>query len=490
MVNEEKDASNIVARRGIYFQAFDIYGQVAGFYDYGPIGLRIKRNFEALWRKSLGDMLDAYEVETTNIMPEPVFKASGHLTSFTDPVVACTSCKSSHRADKLLEEAYAKKGDTAAAGRVEKMSNAELEKELRANGIKCPKCGKASWSKVETFNLLFKTSAGASDAATTMYLRPETPQGIFIDFKNLYRWYSMKLPVAITQTGKAYRNEISPRQQLVRLRELSQMDVELFFDPDDKEGFPGSVDEKEALDTRIPILRKGKEREETVTIASLLNDGTIPNKQFALMLALEQRFVDAVGFPEGKYRYRHVEVTPHYSKCNFDLEVKTSYGYIELSGLAYRTDYDLSSHAKVSGQDLSVLNGEKKVVAHVVELSIGMDRPLFAILDTAFEQGADRGWPWLRLADGLVPYRYGIFPLQKDEKLIEKARKIQKKLAEMKVSAFYSETASIGKRYARADEIGVPYCITVDFQTLEDDTFTVRDRDTAKQVRKKIAELD
>ncbi len=489
MENEEKDASNIIARRGIYFQAFDIYGQVAGFYDYGPIGLRIKRNFEALWRRSFGDRLWAYEVETTNIMPEPVFKASGHLTSFTDPVATCTSCKTAHRADKLIEEFYEKKGDTAAAGKVEKMSNAELEKELKADGIKCPRCGKQTWSKIETFNLLFKTSAGASSSAIPMYLRPETPQGIFIDFKNLYRWYSMKLPAAVTQAGKAYRNEISPRQQLVRLRELSQMDVELFFDPDDKDGFPGDVDEKEALNTKIPVLRKGKEKEETVTIGSLLKDGTIPNKQFAFLLHLEQRFVEAVGFPEGKYRYRHVEVTPHYSKCNFDLEVKTSYGYIELSGLAYRTDYDLSSHAKLSGQDLSVLNGDKKVLAHVVELSIGMDRPLFAILDTAFEQGADRGWPWLRLSEALAPYKYGVFPLQKDDKLVAKAKEVMGQLSRLRIPAYYSETASIGKRYARADEIGVPYGITVDFQTLEDGTVTVRSRDDTKQVRKKIGEL-
>ncbi len=486
--NDIESAGNIAARRGIYFQAFGIYKEIGGFYDYGPIGVRIKRNLENLWRRTFVDGLGVYEVETTNIMPEPIFKASGHLTSFTDPIITCTSCKTTLRADKLLEEFYTKKGDDKAVGRIEKMSNAELEKELKDKAIKCPKCGKSTFSKIETFNLLFKTAIGASGNEPA-YLRPETPQGIFVDFKNLYKWYSMKLPAAIGQAGKAYRNEISPRQQIVRLRELSQMDVELFFDPEDKDEVLNDFDMKVALDAKIPVLLKGKNQEEHKKIGDMLKEGIIPNKNFALLLYMEEQFVKSIGFKEGIYRYRQVEVTPHYSRCNFDLEVNTSYGYLELSGLAYRTDYDLSSHAKLSGEDLSVMNGEKKVLPHVVELSIGMDRPLFAILDTAFEKGEDRGWSWLRLSSEMAPYKYGIFPLQKDDKLIEKAKALHKRLSDLHIPVYYSEVASIGKRYARADEIGVPYCITIDYQTVEDGTVTVRDRDTAKQIRKKTSEI-
>ncbi|MCW6160461.1 MAG: glycine--tRNA ligase [Candidatus Micrarchaeales archaeon] len=482
------DLLTLIKRRGFYFQAFNIYGEVGGFYDYGPIGVRIKNNLIALWRRTFVEQLGAYEVDTTTIMPEPVFKASGHLTSFTDPLVTCASCKTPHRADKLLEEFYSKKGDAQSIGKIEKMNNGELERELKANKIKCPTCGKSEFGKVETFNLLFKTAMGPTGAVPG-YLRPETPQGIFVDFKHLFTVNSMKLPVAIAQTGKVYRNEISPRQQTIRMREFSQMDVEVFFDPEDEKSGLEGPGMKEVEEGEIPVLLKGSKEEEMVAIGDLLKKRVIPNRHFALLLYLENGFALALGFKKGNYRFRQVEVTPHYSRCNFDLEVKTSYDYIELSGLAYRTDYDLSSHAKQSGKDLSVTSDEKKVLPHVVELSIGVDRPLFAILDAVFEEGKDRGWSWLRLNESLAPYRYGVFPLQKDDKLVDKAKALYRKLVSMHVPVYYSEAGSIGKRYAKADEIGVPYCITIDYDTLTDDTVTIRNRDDAKQVRKSVSEV-
>lgn len=485
---QKESVENLAKRRGIYYPAFNIYSEIGGFYDYGPIGLRIKNNLISMWRNMFVEPLNCYEVDTTIINPEPVFKASGHLSSFTDPVTRCTSCKTAHRADKLLEEFYTKKGDMTSIGRLEKMNNEQLAEDLKANGIKCPKCGNATFGPIETFNLLFKTAIGASGTEPG-YLRPETPQAIFVDFKYLFRTYGMKLPTAIAQTGKVFRNEISPRQQLVRLREFSQMDVELFFDPSDASSMLEGPDFNDVLKEEIPFLGHGKDKEEAATIGSLLEKGIIPNRHFALLLFVENRFVLAAGIKQGRYRFRHVEVTPHYSKCNFDLEVNTANGYIELSGLAYRTDYDLSSHAKVSGEDLAIENNGKKIVPHVVELSIGVDRPLFAILDNALESGEDRGWVWLRLPEKLAPYEYGIFPLQKDDKLAEKAKALYTRMRSNGVSCYYSDAGSIGKRYARADEIGVPKCITIDYQSLEDDTVTIRARDTAQQVRKKSGEI-
>ncbi|MDE1854754.1 MAG: glycine--tRNA ligase [Candidatus Micrarchaeota archaeon] len=488
---KESRAGDIAARRGIYFQAFGIYDGVAGFYDYGPIGVRIKRKFEGAWRSLFVNRTGALEIESTNIVPEQVLRASGHLSAFTDPMVACTVCKTPYRADKLLEEYYEKKGMGDEAAKVKKMTIEQMEKKLAEHGIKCERCGN-KLGKVEKFNMTFKTQIGPTSGGTVAYLRPETAQSIFVDFMHLYKTYGLKLPVGVAQVGRAYRNEISPRQQLVRLRELTQMDLEIFIDPEDDPREIMGFDVRGVLRERVSFVSRGSEEAKAESIEELLKRGSLPNKYMAFLIYLQEKLMQELGVDKSTYRFRELEreELPHYSKGNVDLEMKTSYGYIELSGTAYRTDWDLSQHGKESGKELAVLSESgKRVVPHVVELTIGGDRPVFAILDNSVVDDDGRGWAWLRLSEKIAPYAYGVFPLQKDDKLVDKAKQVYKMLQEKNVDCYYSETASIGKRYARADEIGVPYCITIDYTTLEDDTVTVRNRDTTKQVRKLVGEI-
>ncbi len=488
-MEKETNASSIIDRRGIYYQAFGLYGGIAGFYDYGPVGLRIRRNIEAQWRSLFVNELGSLEVETTNLMPESVFRASGHLSTFTDPVINCATCNSSYRADKLLEAFYESKGMDKEAAAVKRLSKKEMEAKIAENRIRCERCG-GSLAKVEDFNLMFKTHV-AHKGGEAIYLRPETAQGIFVDFKSLFRLYGMKLPAIICQVGKVYRNEISPRQQLVRLREIIQMEAEVFFDPEAEETSLGEIETGKILSSEIAFVESGSETAKTRSLADLLALSLIPNRHFAVLLYLEKRLMERLGMPSGAYRFRQIEKEelPHYSRGNVDLEVKTSYGYIEVAGNAYRSDYDLSQHAKVSGNEISVVSGERKLVPHVVEASIGADRLLFSLLDNSVEEGKDRGWEWLRLNERLAPYLYSVFPLQKDGKLIEKAKEIHRILSEKGVPSYYSDSGSIGKRYARSDEIGIPYAITCDYDTLGDNSVTIRNRDDTKQTRKLISEI-
>ncbi len=487
-MDNESAAEDIIKRRAIFYRSFGIYAEVGGFYDYGPIGLKIKRNIETAWRRLFPEGLGLLEVETSMVLPEVVLKASGHLATFTDPVGVCTSCHTPYRLDKLLEEYYESRGDSESLSGVKRLKLNDLAARIASAGIKCEKCG-GTIGNPENFNLMFKTQIGQK-GTDVAYLRPETAQGIFVDFKDIYRAYGLKLPCGISQVGKVFRNEISPRQQLVRVREFTQMETEIFIDKDAKfDGF-GGVDFSEARNEKIPFIRRGEDSESELTINELLGDGAIPNEYFAILLYKEKELAELLGLEKGRYRFRQLEKEelPHYSMGNIDLEVKTSYGYIEVAGNAHRSDYDLSSHAKLSGKDLSVLSNEKKVLPHVIEASIGIDRLLFSIIDGAVRDDG-RGWKFLALKGSVAPYLYAVFPLQKDEALIKKAREIKAELETKHVASLYAEAGSIGKRYARADEIGIPNAITVDFETLEDKMITIRDRDSSKQVRKGIAEI-
>ncbi|MEM3236944.1 MAG: glycine--tRNA ligase [Candidatus Micrarchaeaceae archaeon] len=486
MTENEGRALSIITRRGIYLKAFGIYGETAGFYDYGPIGLRIKRNIEAAWRRIFVDMLGSLEIEATNIVPSAVLEASGHVATFTDPIVKCSKCGTAYRADKLLEEYYQEIGDAKSSDEVKKLSLEQIDARIKELKIRCEKCGGA-FKDAEYFNLLFKTMIGPLGTETG-YLRPETAQGIFLEFSDIYRLYGLKLPCSIAQAGKAFRNEISPRQQLIRMREFSQMETELFFDPSaDQHSINGFEISDDILKTEINFT----EGEETYgeQLAKLLAEGKIPNRFFALVLYLEQKMMLELGFKKDLLRFRKLnkEELPHYSRGNVDLEVSTSYGYIEVAGNAYRGDYDLSAHSKKSGKSLAVASESGKVMPHVVESSIGIDRLLFALLDNSVEDDK-RGWEWLRLNKSVAPYEYAVFPLQNDEKLIAKAKDVFASL-QKRTKCYYSATGSIGKRYAKADEIGVLKCITIDYTTLEDNTVTIRDRDTKEQIRKKVSEI-
>jgi glycyl-tRNA synthetase len=487
-MDNESAAEDIIKRRAIFYRSFGIYAEVGGFYDYGPIGLKIKRNVEAAWRRVFTEGLGLLEVETSIVLPEVVLKASGHLATFTDPVGVCASCHTSYRLDKLLEEYYEARGDDESLSGVKKLKLNDLAARIASVGIKCTKCG-GKIGDPENFNLMFKTQIGQK-AAEVAYLRPETAQGIFVDFKDIYRAYGLRLPCGISQVGKAFRNEISPRQQLVRVREFTQMETEIFIDKDAKFVGFGGVDFSKVENEGLAFIRRGEESESEHTIKDLLAEGAIPNEYFAILLYKEKELIEQLGIEKGRHRFRQLEKEelPHYSMGNIDLEIKTSYGYIEVAGNAHRRDYDLSSHSKMSGSDLSVLSSEKKVLPHVIEASMGVDRLLFSIMDGAVRDD-NRGWKFLALKSCVAPYVCAVFPLQKDEALIGKAREIRAALEARHVPSFYAEAGSIGKRYARADEIGVPNAITIDFDTLKDNTVTIRDRDTSKQVRKSVAEM-
>ncbi len=487
MANESL-AEDIIKRRSIFFRSFGIYAEVGGFYDYGPIGLRIKKNIESAWRRIFPEAMDLLEVETSIVLPEIVLKASGHLATFTDPVATCEACRAPYRLDKLLEEHYEQKGETDHLAEVKKLKLDDLAARVKSLGIKCSKCG-GKISNPENFNLMFRTQTGQKSDGVA-YLRPETAQGIFIDFKELYRSYGLKLPCGICQVGKAFRNEISPRQQLVRIREFTQMETEVFIDKDAEfRGF-GGVDYSSIENEKINFIKSGGAKEEELTIKELVAGGFIPNAYFAILLCKEKELVEQLGIQKDRYRFRQLEKEelPHYSKGNVDLEIKTSYGDIEVAGNAHRSDYDLSSHSKLSGVDMNVMSNEKKVLAQVIESSIGVDRLLFSVIDGAARDDG-RGWKCLSLKKSVAPYLCAVFPLQKDAELVKKAREVQKMLESKRISSYYLESGSIGKRYAKSDEIGIPSAITVDFDSLKDNTVTIRDRDTTKQVRKGIEEI-
>ncbi len=478
----------IALRRGIFFPAAEIYSPVAGIYDLGPVGRALKYKIIRLWRSIFIERNGFLEIETSLILPEPVLKASGHLDHFSDPVTTCKLCGNKFRADHLLQENNVN---------VEGKSIDEINQILKVADIKCPTCGKKGFSDVEFFNLMFKTNIGPVEG-TSGYLRPETAQGIYLAFPRLFRVYG-KLPLAIGQVGKSFRNEISPRQGFVRLREFTQMELEYFFDPSNAK--MKEIDK--ILNRKVPVLTRESQEEARksgtepkvsfITVKELIERKIAPNEPMAFFLGLASEFYERCGIPEGKIRFRHLfmDEVPHYSGGNFDPEVETSYGHIEVAGIAYRTDYDLKSHSHLSGKDLSVtLPDGRKIIPHVVEPSLGVERLIWAILEHSYRGKDDvHDWEWFDLPAELSPYDVAVFPLMKKDGLAEKANEVTALLREKGLSVLYDESGSIGKRYARADEIGMKWAVTIDYDTLKDNTVTIRDRNTAKQVRIRIDEI-
>ncbi len=475
-----EELRQLCLRRAIFFPESEIYGGFAGFYNYGPIGLKIKKNFIQAWRKVFVEPDNIYEVETSLIQPKKVFEASGHLESFSDPIVQCKKCHSIHRADHLIEETLHM--------HVEGKSLDELQDIIYKNNIKCPKC-KGELGQVRYFNLMFQTYVGP-EGKEEAYLRPETAQGIFVAFRRLVSSLNPKLPFGIAQIGRSFRNEISPRHFLVRLRQFTQLEIEYFVHPKRKK-IP-NFNKWKNQELRI-LTREAQLKNEDVIIIKAkdaVKEGLVPHQALAYFMAKEMWFYKKLGIPEEALRFRHMlpEETPHYSKGNFDLEIKFDFGWKEVVGNAYRASYDLEKHAKHSGVELFVEEDGQKIVPHVIEPSFGVERSLYAVLLYALQDDG-RGWKWLKLPAFLAPYKVAVFPLVKDRKQIQTAKKIEKKLKKLNISCYYEDRQSIGKRYAKADEIGVRYCITVDEQTLKDKTITVRDRDTKEQERIEITKL-
>ena len=407
---------SLATRRALILPAFSIYGDIGGFYDYGPIGTRIRNSIISLWRSTFIDGLGNLEVDTTIVAPSSVFEASGHLKNFADPIIACPKCSTSYRVDKLLEAIYEARDDKAALSRIKGATFPVLGELLVREELKCEKCGAPlSNSKIQNFNLMLGTKIGPSGDMVG-YLRPETAQGIFMDFKAIFRAGGLKLPIAIGQVGRAFRNEISPRRMLIRMREFSQMELEYFIDPDQKEFTINDrkVDMQKALKTKINILPADVSDKEylTMTLKDCLDKEYVPGEFFCYLLSLQKQFFLDLGFEEDALRFRQVrpEERAHYSKGTIDVEARIENGWEEISGDAYRTDFDLRSHEKHSKSDMSIVNEEKKLVPHVVELSVGLDRLFWTLLANSLYMDEERGWEVLRLGRAAAPYAYAVLP--------------------------------------------------------------------------------
>lgn len=547
---------DLAARRGFFWPSYEIYGGLAGFYDLGPLGILLKENIKKLWLDYFVFMHQDMVVliETPVIAPEIVFRASGHLESFTDPIVTCSKCGKIYRADHLLEDILKIK--------VEGLRPEELTSIIRNKGIKCPSCG-GELEDVRTFNLLFQTNVGPykHDVA---YLRPEAAQGMFTSFKRVFTTMRYSLPLGIAQVGRVARNEISPRQGMIRLREFTIMEVEFFFDPED----PGEPDFSR-FPGKLRILTadarsRGSDEVIVVKPEEAVAEGIVLNKWLAYWMSVAQAFARELGLSDDEILFEEKlpEERAHYSKQTFDQLVSISrWGWVEISGHAYRTDYDLSRHMRFSGEDLTVYRELKKpeeilvkkvvinqdllkeyfgadapkvlqalkslgvdeveevlkkeevvvggfkvpsralrveevkevvkgrrFVPHVVEPSFGAERLLLVVLDRAYTE--EGGRVVLKLPPKLAPYKLAVFPLvSKEESLKALAKKIYNDAVKAGLTVIYDEDGSIGRRYARVDEIGVPYAVTVDYQSLEDDTVTVRFRDTREQIRIKLSEV-
>ncbi len=474
-------------KKGFVYPSSEIYGGMSGFFDYGPLGVELKNNIKAEWWKThVQGRDDIVGIDGTIITNPKIWEASGHVSSFTDAILECSKCKNKTRADHFIEDKL--KIDTAG------LPLKQIDEIIRHHKLKCSKCN-SPFNDSTGFNLMFKTNVGPADGSTA-YLRPETAQVIFADFKQVVDTSRVKLPFGIAQIGKAFRNEISPRDFLFRCREFEQMEIEYFINPEQMNQCP-YVDE-EVLAYEMSIVSAGmqakKQAAKKMKIGEALEEGIIKTQWHAFWLFYEHKWFTSLGInPEHLRARQHLdEEKSHYALDTWDLEYHFPFGWKEIQGLANRTDYDLKQHIKHSGKDLSYYDEEtkSKVVPHVVvEPSQGVERAFLIFMIEAYNEDKERGNVVLKLHPKLAPYKAALFPLVSNKpELTKKAREIYEPLKK-EFNIYWDASGSIGRRYARADEIGVPACITVDFQTLEDGTVTIRDRDTTKQIRVKIENI-
>lgn len=468
---------DLAVRRGFFFPAAEIYRGVAGLYDYGPNGSALKRNFIELWRKHIVQKDNMIEIDGSVMLPESVFEASGHLQNFVDPIVECTKCKTIFRADKLIEEATKKQVP-------ESLKEKDFDELIKKHKIVCSNC-KSYLGNVRKFNMMFTFPVGPTKTEI-VGLRPETCQNIFIDFPRLAKTLRLKLPIGIAQTGKAFRNEISPRQTLMRQREFNQAEVEVFFNPN--RDF-GKFDKIKKVKLKLQTAHSNKIIE--MSAEDAIKKKIISNKIIAYYLVLLQQFFGALGVKDYRFRQLSDEEKAFYAKEGWDFEVKSpDLGWVELVACNYRGEHDMSSHQKGSKQDLMFQDDTEKVLPHVFELSLGIDRSLYVIMEQAYAEEKVKGEvrTVLKLNKKLAPVYAAIFPLVSKDKLPKLAEEVYDELS-CCYNVFYDEPGSIGKRYRRMDEIGTPFCITVDFDSLKKKDVTVRHRDTMKQERVKIKDL-
>ena len=441
-----EDIISLCKRRGFIYQGSDVYGGLSGTWDYGPLGVQLKRNIMNLWWRMFVDERDnIYGVDAAILMNPKVWKASGHVDTFVDPLCEDTVNHRRYRTDHILKDNGAD---------VEGLTMEQMDEVIAERGIKSPDGNPLSKSR--TFNMMFKTSVGATESEDSVaYLRPETAQGIFTNFKNVVDSFYPDLPFGIAQQGKAFRNEIAPRDFVFRSREFEQMEIEYFVNPENWQ---------EAFDELLKSTH-----------------------EFLEALGLDPKNIHELDVPP--------EDRAHYSKKTIDIEYDFPIGKEELMGIAYRTDFDLMNIQRVSGKSMeyTIKGTNEKFVPHVIEPSFGVERALMAVLSSAYREDEQNGSKrvYLALPEHLAPVKFAVSPLLKNKpELVEKAREIYANLSKKNPGrVMWDDNGNIGKRYRRQDEIGTPHCVVVDFQTLEDDTVTIRERDTTEQRRVKVEEL-
>jgi glycyl-tRNA synthetase len=563
-MNLSEKIAELSKRRGFYSQTAESYGGVAGFQTFGPEGAELKRKIEDSWRKKFSKGLGNREIEAPTIMPEAVFEASGHLETFDDMIIECPECGKNSRADHIVEE-------ETDIDEAEGLSIERIEELFEENDLRCPNCGESlAREKVEDFNLMFETSIGPDDSQRG-FLRPETAQGIFVEFPRFKEYMRNQLPFGITQIGKAYRNEISPRKGLVRVRELTQAELEQFIDPEEDRP---PIEEVE--DVELKLLSQEHQREgneaEKITVREALKEDIIESEWIAYYLGLAKQWYKSIGVDMERFRFRQHQndELSHYASDCWDAESQVDDDWIEITGFAYRGCYDLKKHHKHSEEDYTVfkeydeprtiekievnpdmgylgpkfgdeadeavkelknlveehpsvfrhgdqveidVGGEKHhipiektgfqeseekksgehILPHVVEPSFGIDRIVYTVLAHSYDEdevdGEER--KVLRLSDEVAPTEVAVLPLMDKEGLGEKAREVAEMLRDEGFSVKYDDSGNIGRRYRRQDEVGTPVCITVDYETLEEnpETVTVRDRDSTEQERVEISKL-
>lgn len=452
---------SLCKRRGFVYQSSEIYGGQAGAWDYGPLGVNLKKNIQAAWWKEMTQLHDdVVGLDASIFMHHKTWEASGHVGHFSDPMIDCTECKARFRADQLIED-FCSAHSIVPPKPVDTMSHEEMKAFIDEKGIHCPTCGKHNYTDVREFNLMFKTHLGpvATDASL-IYLRPETCQGIFVDFKNIVQSNRMKIPFGVAQVGKSFRNEIIFKNFIFRTCEFEQMEMEYFC--------------KEGTDVET-FERWRKER---------------------------WAFYLKYGIAESHLQWHHHDKLAHYAKDAYDVQYKFPIGFEEIEGIHNRTDFDLTQHSKFSGKDMSYIDqedGNKSFIPYVIETSAGLNRNLLMFLCEAYEEenvgtdGKDDYRTVLHFDPRLAPVTVAVLPLMKKDGLAEKAQEIRNMLKEDFMTD-YDQSGTVGKRYRRQDEIGTPYCVTVDYDTLDSaspnyETVTVRFRDSMKQERVKLSEL-
>jgi len=557
MSDDTDRLTELAKRRGIFFQSSEAYGGVSGFYVYGPAGATLKENLQDAWRDRFVRREGHMEIEAPNVMPEPVFEASGHLDGFDDMIVECPECGTSHRADHLVE-------DNTDIEEAESIAIADIEDIIAENDLVCPSCGtELAGEPVEDFNLMFETTIGPGSSSPG-YLRPETAQGIFVEFPRLKEYARGQLPFGVAQVGAAYRNEISPRKGLVRLREFAQAELEHFVDPERDDPPLSDVE-----DVELTLYSEARQDDpdgdaQTMTVGEAVAEGVVGSDWVAYYLGVAQGWYERIGVDMDRFRYRQHRSgeLAHYAADCWDAEAEVGGDWIEITGFAYRGDYDLSKHGEYADDDFTVfrqyddpvtveraavdpdmsylgpefggdagavadaletlaerdrsafegesvtveVDGEsyavpvektgftvdettesgEHITPHVVEPSFGVDRVVYTVLAHSYRtdsEGEEEERTVLSLPPELAPTTVAVFPLMDKDGLDERAREVAERLRASGFEVAYDDSGSIGRRYRRQDEVGTPFCVTVDYDTLDDDTVTVRDRDSTAQAR-------